>query len=147
MASSGMLRRVAVVRTDVSEELSASEMSALSRATRCNIPEYAVLQESPCSSFGGKTGYPEPLSMWCSLVHRTKYQDISSKKQRTIPFKSFKIHHSSVLLSFHYIHPDTGSFVNFPYKESPPLWSSRKWRDKGTHVSLRTFCMASGSDH
>jgi hypothetical protein len=40
MASSGMLRHVALVRTDVSDELSASEMSALTRATRHNIPEH-----------------------------------------------------------------------------------------------------------
>jgi hypothetical protein len=43
MASSGMLRRVALVRTDVSEELSASETCALTRATRCNIPEDGIL--------------------------------------------------------------------------------------------------------
>jgi hypothetical protein len=39
MASSGRLSRVALVRTDVSEELSASETSVLIRATRRNIPE------------------------------------------------------------------------------------------------------------
>jgi hypothetical protein len=71
MASSGMLRRVALVRTDVSEELSASiirvtstvnvipsspiivtlmlealrssEWSGLTRATRRNIPEDGIL--------------------------------------------------------------------------------------------------------
>jgi hypothetical protein len=69
MASSGMLRRVALVRTDVSDELSASfirvtrivvpssqilvtlmkealsssQTSALTRATWCNIPEDAIL--------------------------------------------------------------------------------------------------------
>jgi hypothetical protein len=40
MASSGMLRRVALVRTDVSEELSASiDTSVFTRATLRNIPE------------------------------------------------------------------------------------------------------------
>jgi hypothetical protein len=70
MAYSGALRRVALVRTDVSEELSAyfirvvrigklgttlvvvplmkealssSEMSVITRATRCNIPEDTIL--------------------------------------------------------------------------------------------------------
>jgi hypothetical protein len=64
MASSWMLRRVAVVRTDLSEELNASvvssspilvtlmkealsssETSFLTRATRRNIPEDTILQE------------------------------------------------------------------------------------------------------
>jgi hypothetical protein len=71
MSSSGMLRRVALVRTDVSEELSASfmllvtasvvrsspilvtpmkeapsssETSVLTITTRRNIPEYTILQ-------------------------------------------------------------------------------------------------------
>jgi hypothetical protein len=56
MPSSGTLRRVALVITDVSEELSASilvtlmmealsssEMSVLTRATRRNVPEDGVL--------------------------------------------------------------------------------------------------------
>jgi hypothetical protein len=39
-----MLRRVALVRTDVSDELSASsETSVLTRATRRNIPEDAII--------------------------------------------------------------------------------------------------------
>jgi hypothetical protein len=44
MASSEMLRRVALVRTDVSEELSASKRSVLTSATRRNIPEDAILR-------------------------------------------------------------------------------------------------------
>jgi hypothetical protein len=63
MASSGMLRRVALVRTDVSEELNASivvpsswilvtlmmealnssETSVLTRATQRNVPEDGIL--------------------------------------------------------------------------------------------------------
>jgi hypothetical protein len=43
MVSSGMLRPVALVRTDVSVELSASETSALTRATRRNISEDTIL--------------------------------------------------------------------------------------------------------
>jgi hypothetical protein len=43
MASSGMLRRVALVRTDVSEELTASFIRVLTRSTRRNIPEDAIL--------------------------------------------------------------------------------------------------------
>jgi hypothetical protein len=37
-----MLRRVALVRTDVSDELSASETLVLARAARRNIPEDVI---------------------------------------------------------------------------------------------------------
>jgi hypothetical protein len=47
-----MLRRVALVITDVSEEISASETPVLTRATRRNIPEEAVLQEISFQTFG-----------------------------------------------------------------------------------------------
>jgi hypothetical protein len=43
MLSSGLLRRVALVRTDVSEEPGASETSVLTRATRRNNPEDTIL--------------------------------------------------------------------------------------------------------
>jgi hypothetical protein len=38
-----MLRRVTLVRTDVSEALGSSETSVLTRATRRNIPEETIL--------------------------------------------------------------------------------------------------------
>jgi hypothetical protein len=43
MVISGMLRRTAFVRTDVSEEPGASETSVLTRAKRRNIPEDTIL--------------------------------------------------------------------------------------------------------
>jgi hypothetical protein len=43
MVSSGMLRRVALVRTDGSRGLRCSEKSVLTRATRRNIPEDNIL--------------------------------------------------------------------------------------------------------
>jgi hypothetical protein len=43
MPSSGMLRRVALERTDISEELSSSETSLLTRSPRRNIPEDGIL--------------------------------------------------------------------------------------------------------
>jgi hypothetical protein len=43
MPSSGMLRLMALVRTDVSEALSSYETSVLARATWRNIPEDAIL--------------------------------------------------------------------------------------------------------
>jgi hypothetical protein len=46
MASSGMLRRAALVGTDVSDERSASETSVLTRATQRNIPEDTILHSS-----------------------------------------------------------------------------------------------------
>jgi hypothetical protein len=52
MPTSGMLRRVALVKTDISEDLvtlmmealSSSGTSVLPRATRHNIPEDTILQ-------------------------------------------------------------------------------------------------------
>jgi hypothetical protein len=46
MVSSGMLRHVALVRTDVSEELGAKFLQNVGsyRATRHNIPEDTILQ-------------------------------------------------------------------------------------------------------
>jgi hypothetical protein len=43
MPSSGMLSRVALVRIDVAEEVSASETPTLTRTTRRNIPEDGIL--------------------------------------------------------------------------------------------------------
>jgi hypothetical protein len=43
MPSSGVLRHMALIRIDVSEEHITSETSVLARATLCNIPEDAIL--------------------------------------------------------------------------------------------------------
>jgi hypothetical protein len=43
-----MLRRVALVRTDVSEASGSSETSVLTRATRRNIPEDTILFVNIC---------------------------------------------------------------------------------------------------
>jgi hypothetical protein len=51
MATSGMLRRAALVRIDNSEALSSSETSILTRAARRNIPEDAILQSHGRENF------------------------------------------------------------------------------------------------
>jgi hypothetical protein len=46
MPFSGIIRRVAVARTDISEERRSLETSVLTRATRGNIPEDDILSSS-----------------------------------------------------------------------------------------------------
>jgi hypothetical protein len=83
MASSGMLHSVALVRTDVSEELSASfirvtrigelgttppltttrrtmkiNMTVLTRPTQCNIPEDGILHSHSCENLKSYTDSP-----------------------------------------------------------------------------------------
>jgi hypothetical protein len=57
MTSSGLLRRVALVRTDVSEELSPSETSVLTRVTRRNIPEDVILHSHRCENLKSYKNY------------------------------------------------------------------------------------------
>jgi hypothetical protein len=57
MASSGMLRRVALVRTDDSEELSSSETSVLTSVTRPNIPEDGILHSHRSENLKSYTTY------------------------------------------------------------------------------------------
>jgi hypothetical protein len=64
MVSSGMLRHVALVRTDVLEELSASFIrvtSVLTRATRRNIPEDIILHSHHCENLKSYIYYIWPI--------------------------------------------------------------------------------------
>jgi hypothetical protein len=66
MPSSEMLRRLALVRTDVSEERSSSETSVLTRAKRHSIPEGGILpshrRENLKSYMSGQLHSPAALS-------------------------------------------------------------------------------------
>jgi hypothetical protein len=61
----GMIHRVALVRTDVSEELSASEKSVLTIATRRNIQEDTILHSNGS----------ENLKFYLAMFFETSYRE------------------------------------------------------------------------
>jgi hypothetical protein len=69
MVSSGLLRRVALVRTDVSVEPSTSETSVFTRATRRNNPEDTILRLT--EQFGTTFGVCNFTIVLCLLTVHT----------------------------------------------------------------------------
>jgi hypothetical protein len=65
MDSSGMLRRVALVRTEVLEALSSCETSVLTRTTLRNIPEDAILHSHPRENLKSYTTLNLPAIHCC----------------------------------------------------------------------------------
>jgi hypothetical protein len=88
MASSGMLRRVALVRTDISEELSASKTSVLTRAIRRNISESAILYNHRRESL--KSYNEEHLTphVWSELPGRPRGRSSSPGRVQILHFST-----------------------------------------------------------
>jgi hypothetical protein len=79
MASSGMLRRVALVRTDVSEALTSSETSVITRGTRRNIPEDPILHSRRRENLKSYT-----TSVMLRLYHRHEEKTCKQQPQLRI---------------------------------------------------------------
>jgi hypothetical protein len=88
MASSGMVRRVALVGTDISEALSSSETLVLTRATRRNIPEDTILYMlfncffTPLCTHATNSDYGlllNHLHYWCMLMNTVKLVSVHAQ--------------------------------------------------------------------
>jgi hypothetical protein len=77
MASSGMLRHVALVRTDVSEALSSFETSVLTIATGRNTPEDPILHSQRPANFKSWRNIPEDIILY---ITNFKFADIVINK-------------------------------------------------------------------
>jgi hypothetical protein len=108
-----MLWNMALVRTDVSEALSSSETSVLTRATRRNISEDAILHSRRRENF---KSYIYPM-LW-ELILRLEIagQNISSCKEflkiKIIKHKIWNIHNN-------FIYKSTATKDSFVPKDSP----------------------------